>query len=491
MLSDERILPNVRFSELSVPKGIRISWSEKTEGVPECGFSELNISLKASNFYDLPIRSGFDSIKLNLFLETIFSFFIRCSFILWIICFCCFLYVFYIGNFDELLLELSDVFSFNFIYSDFSFIIFILYIFVLYLFSLIIAFIFKLFIFIQNILYNLTSELKLKILSDNLIIETCGLFKKIKKVFKAEEIKKIYYNKFFDIRIIISTELGDKDYILIYNLPSEYIARFFEQEFERTLNIIDTSFKGEYDFDKKELYVNSFDKKDDNQPKEDSNKDNNQKNNNYNHPFKSIVNFSKYFSFIKNKDTDTIAITKYSSFDEAFKNLFMLFLSGNFIFFMFATTFYYILFLFKSIYFDYIYYILSIFYIGILIIYFVLGYYYYKYRFSNYAISIDTNELISWNINFWGKKILEYSIDVSEISDFRAYECDFSIFRILQNPENSLPHIMKSIRNRQYGYGIVAYIKDGTSKVLIKNIGSSKNAEYLADMLYDLYCKED
>ena len=73
-----------------------------------CG-SSANPSLKASNFYDLPIRSGFDSIKLNLFLETIFSFFIRCSFILWIICFCCFLYVFYIGNFDELLLELEYI----------------------------------------------------------------------------------------------------------------------------------------------------------------------------------------------------------------------------------------------------------------------------------------------------------------------------------------------------------------------------------------------
>ena len=486
MLADERILPNLRFNELSVPRGIKINWVEKVDGVPDCGFSELDISLKASNFYDSPIRSGFNSIKLYLFLENAFSFFISCSLFFWILNFFCFFYVFYIGNFEELLLKLSSILSFDFIYSDFSFMSFILYIFLIYIITLVISCLFKIFIFIENLIYNLTSEVKLKISSESLIIETIGL-NKIKQIFKAEDIKKIYYNKYFDLRMIISTETGDKDYVLIYNLPSEYISRFFEQEFERTLNIVDISIKDEYDFDKKELYAN-FDKKDDESQKQ-NNKENKVINEDYDHPFKSIVNFSKYFSFIK--DEETVVITKYSSQDEAFKNLFMLFLSGNFSFFMFASTFYFILFLFKGIYFQNIFMILFIFYIGILIIYFILGVHYYIYRYSNYAISIDKGDIIYWKINFWGKKSIEYSSDIANISDFRAYECDFSLFRILQNPENSLPNIMKSIRNKKYGYGVMVYFKDGTSKVLIKNIGSSKNAEYLADMLYYLYCKED
>ena len=76
MSINERILPNLRFKELSVPRGININWVEKVEGVPESGFNELNISLKASNWYDHPIRSGFDLNRFNMFLESLFSFFI-------------------------------------------------------------------------------------------------------------------------------------------------------------------------------------------------------------------------------------------------------------------------------------------------------------------------------------------------------------------------------------------------------------------------------
>ena len=103
---------------------------------------------------------------------------------------------------------------------------------------------------------------------------------------------------------------------------------------------------------------------------------------------------------------------------------------------------------------------------------------------------MDKNELIFWNIDFFGKKKLSYSNDIGDIVDFRAYECDLEVFRILQNPENILPNIIKSIRGKKYGFGILVYMKDGTSNILIKNIGSSQNAEYLADMLYDMFCKD-
>lgn len=487
MSTNERILPNLRFKELSVPRGININWVEKVEGVPESGFNELNISLKASNWYDHPIRSGFDLNKLNIFFESLFSSFIRISFVLWIICFCCFLYSFYNGTFKELLLSISNLFSFEFIHSKFSFFVFLSYLLIVYFIAFIVALVSKIIVFIDNTLYNLNSEIKLKLTSDSLEIETFG-FMNMKETFKAENIKNFYYNKYFDLRVIVSSEGEgeDRDYKLLSDLPSEYIARFFEQEFERTLNIVDVPIEGEYDFNKKNLYI-KFEKGEDNQQDKENNK--HLIDDNYKHPFKSIVNFSKYFSFSDNEDV--VTITKYSSSDEAFKNLLMLFLSINFSFFMFATSIYYLLFTTHNIYFDYIYTIFTILYICILIIYFIVGFFYYKYRFLNYAISIDKNELIFWNIDFFGKKKLSYSNDIRNIVDFRAYECDLEIFRILQNPENVLSNIIKSIRGKKYGFGILVYMEDGTSNVLIKNIGSSENAEFLADMLYDLYCKED
>ncbi len=494
MSTNERILPNLRFKELSVPRGININWVEKIEGVPESGFNELNISLKASNWYDHPIRSGFDLNRFNMFFESLFSFFIRFSFILWIICFCCFLYAFSSGTFQELLSHISNLFSFEFINQGFSFLVFLSYLLVVYFIAFIIALVSKIIVFIDNTLYNLNSEIKLKLTSDSLEIETFG-FMNMKETFKAENIKNFYYNKYFDLRMIVSSdgEGEDRDYKLLSDLPSEYIARFFEQEFERTLNIDDTPIEGEYDFNKKNLYT-KFEEEEDNKSNDSSDgkqQDDSVKHlidDNYKHPFKSIVNFSKYFSFSDKEDV--ITITKYSSSDEAVKNLLMLFLSIHFSFFMFATSIYYLLFAMHNIYFDYISTIFVILYICILIIYFIVGFFYYKYRFLNYAVSMDKNELIFWDIDFFGKKKLSYSNDIGNIVDFRAYECDLEVFRILQNPENILPNIIKSIRGKKYGFGILVYMKDGTSNILIKNIGSSQNAEYLADMLYDMFCKD-
>lgn len=487
---DERILPNVRFRELTVPRGIMINWTEKIEGTPECGFSELDISLKASNWYDSPIRSGFDSMKLNLFFQGMFSIFIRIALVSWIICFCGFIYSFCCGNYGELSSKIVNVFSFQFLSSGFSLDTIILCCFIFNIICLFTAIISKLIVFIDNLCYNLNSEIKLQVVPESLTIETFGFYK-IKEVFKAENIKRIYYNQFFDIRMIISTESGDRDYVLIYNLPSEYIARFFEQEFERTLGIIDSAIEGEYDFEKKNLYI-KYEKEEAERNKTANNTEEEKQetadNNEYRHPYKSIVNFSKYFSF--NKDENELLITKYSSPDEAFRNLSMLFIWANFSLFMALTTGYYFL-LACNTKFESMWTFLLILYLGFLAVFATLGFFYCKYRFSNYAISFNKTSFIIWKIDFLGKKSLEYTNDIKNITDFRSYECDFSLSRILQNPENILSNIMKSIRNKKYGYGIIVYMKDNESKFLIKNIGSSKNAEYLADMLYETYCSPE